>query len=81
MCLLGDLDLCRTSELECEDECRLNALGEAHCACLDGRRLNPDNRTCSGGNARNKNSPSETVAVDYLSAVIQASKFSSDIQQ
>lgn len=41
------LDACVTSNLSCEGECRLTAAGEPHCSCHGGRRLNPDNRTCS----------------------------------
>uniref|UniRef100_A0A9J2P3L7 EGF-like domain-containing protein n=1 Tax=Ascaris lumbricoides TaxID=6252 RepID=A0A9J2P3L7_ASCLU len=42
------LDACTTTDLGCEDECRLTATGKPHCACNGERRLNPDNKTCSG---------------------------------
>ncbi|KAF1770403.1 hypothetical protein GCK72_002221 [Caenorhabditis remanei] len=39
---------CFENELKCEDYCRLMADGQATCACNGERRLNPDNRTCTG---------------------------------
>ncbi|VDK44235.1 unnamed protein product [Anisakis simplex] len=42
------LDACSTTDLGCEDECRLTATGKPHCACNADRRLNADNKTCSG---------------------------------
>ncbi|VDN01460.1 unnamed protein product [Thelazia callipaeda] len=45
---LCNFDACQKRNLHCEDECRLNADGSAHCVCGHGKRLNPDNTTCSG---------------------------------
>ncbi|CAL2029386.1 unnamed protein product [Caenorhabditis brenneri] len=39
---------CFNNDLKCEDYCRLMADGQPTCACNGERRLNSDNRTCTG---------------------------------
>lgn len=41
-------DACAGNDLKCEDYCRLTADGQPKCACNGERRLNEDNRTCTG---------------------------------
>uniref|UniRef100_A0A8R1DKK5 EGF-like domain-containing protein n=1 Tax=Caenorhabditis japonica TaxID=281687 RepID=A0A8R1DKK5_CAEJA len=41
-------DPCSGDEMKCGDYCRLKADGQPSCACNGERRLNSDNRTCTG---------------------------------
>ena len=42
-----DKDECRTQSHGCQQKC-LNEHGSYSCTCLDGYKLNSDNKTCSG---------------------------------
>ena len=44
-----DLNECNTASHGCQQKC-INDHGSFSCACLNGYRLNNDNRTCSGEN-------------------------------
>ncbi|CAI2303826.1 unnamed protein product [Caenorhabditis sp. 36 PRJEB53466] len=47
-------DPCSGNDMKCEDYCRLMADGQPTCACNGERRLNADNRTCTGDLAGKK---------------------------
>ncbi|EGT48048.1 hypothetical protein CAEBREN_28836, partial [Caenorhabditis brenneri] len=47
-CVSGTENACFNNDLKCEDYCRLMADGQPTCACNGERRLNSDNRTCTG---------------------------------
>ena len=62
LCIFLDHNECNTAIHGCQQKC-VNIHGTYSCACLNGYKLNSDNKTCSGQTQNNFNHVSRVETI------------------